>query len=124
MITVFDQRGENIKDVELHWGMPKKKRRWVTTQFFEEQFDDEIELKFSKDEKVDFVRIEKEGYYQMEIPVPEYPIKDYKVEVILRPKPKVKSRYYISNTEGKSAIISGCEIQYFDKRKLKKESCH
>jgi len=120
-ITVFDQNGKRIKNAELHWGKPKKKRRWITAQFFEEEFDEEIELKFTNNEEVNFVRIEKEGHYWGEIPIPKYPNKDYEIEVILRPKPKVKSRNYISNTKGKVAILSECEIQYYDERKLKKE---
>lgn len=122
-ISVFDYDGKRVKNAKLHWGKPKKKRRRITAQFFETEFDERIELKFMNNEEVNFVRIEKEGYYWGEILIPNYPNKDYEVKVILRPKPKVKSRNYISNTKGKLKIISDCEIQYRE-IKLKKESCY
>lgn len=123
-INVLDENGEKIKNAKLKWGKPKRKRRWITAQFFEEQFDESIKLKFKNNEKVNFVRIEKEGFYWGEIKIPEHPNKDYKIEIVLRPKPKVESRSYISNTKSKLAILSNCEIQFYNERKLKKESCH
>ena len=123
-INVVNEHGEKIKNAKLKWGKPKRKRKWITAQFFEEPFDESIELKFKNNEEVNFVGIEKEGYYWCAIKIPKRPNKDYKVEAVLRPKPMVASRFYYSNIKFKLGILSDCEIQFFFERILKKERCH
>jgi len=121
-ITVVNQNGEKMQNVALHWGKPKKWRKRTRFQFFEAPFDDAIALKFENNETINFVRIEKEGFYPCKINIPKHPNKDYIIEVVLRPEP-VQSRYYTSNLKAIVAVLSECEIQYFNGRTLKKKSC-
>lgn len=123
-IKVNDQDGDPIDDVRLSWAKPEKRGRKTRTLFFEKRFDKFTEIQFLDDEKIHFVRVEKEDYYWQEIKLPSNPDKDYKAEIILRPKPQVGSENYISQEQWKLPIISECELELQEEIKLKRKSCH
>ena len=93
-------------------------------EFFDRKFDANTQLNLKVNKSLNFIRVEKDGYYSGEINIPKRPIQDYKAKVILRPKPSINSLQFISNTIDKLKIISECEIQFYDDVKLKNESCH
>jgi hypothetical protein len=105
----------------LCWGKPKIKRKWIISEFFEQQFDEFATLRFRYNQQVNYIRIEKKGYYWGEIELPKRLHKDYNIEVVLRPKPMIKSSSYISNAKIKVARLSEYEIQLYDGRTFKKE---
>ena len=123
-INVVDEKGINLNGLNLSWGKPKKRWGWITTKFFDKAFDKETILELKINKELNYMRIEKEGYYWGNIKLPKKPNKDYMVEVILRPKPKTKSFQYFSNEEINLKVISECEIQFNNELILKKESCH
>ncbi len=122
-IQVVDVNNNPVDNATLSWGKPKKKRKWTTSQFFKEQFNRTTEIKFQNNERINFIRVEKEGFYSARIKIPKQPNKDYKTKIILHPKPITQSSNYISNTRMEFPILSECEIEFYNKRKFKKESC-
>jgi len=123
-IKVKDQHGMKLNDLNLSWGKPKKRWGWTTTKFFDKDFNKETQLELRVNKELNYLRVEKKGYYWCIVKLPKRPNKDYSIEVVLRPKPKVRSFQYFSNEENKLRIISECEIQFDENIILKKESCH
>lgn len=111
-IKVFDQSNQPMDGLALSWGKSIQRGRSIIPRFFEQKFDQTTQLKLDAKTDLNFVRIEKDGYYWAEIPIPAFPSKDYQITVILRPKPAVLAQSYISNTAFSLFRYSNCELHY------------
>lgn len=107
---VTNKEQEARTDLNLSWGMPIVKKTRILSKFFDQKFDNHTTLKFPKNEKIHFIRIEKSGYYDGEINLSQIGTKDYSIKVELRPKPSVESCVYISNLKMKLGILSDKKI--------------
>lgn len=123
-IRVVDQNGASLEKLTLSWGKPITKGKWTSAAFFSRPFNANVVLQLYKYEKMNFVRIEKEGFDWADIKLPTTLDKDYFVKVTLRPEPEVRSNQYLPSGMVKFPIFSNCEIGSFEGKVLKKESCH
>lgn len=124
-IKVFDPNGKRVDSLTLRWGKPKKEGNITYAEFFSRTFDEKVELQLQKNEKVNFVRIEKKGFFWANIELPQGLDQDYQIDVTLRPKPQVDSAQYMQGGSVKLPILSDCEILSFDGTSiLKREGCH
>lgn len=119
-IKVLDEEGNLMDGLILSWGIAGRKR----ATFYRKEFHKTTQLALKRNKKLNFLRIEKEGYYWGAIEMPKKPSKDYRLEVILRPKPRMTSANFISNQVFPLAIISENELELGNGIFFRKENGH
>ncbi|MEN0045963.1 MAG: hypothetical protein AAF806_02780 [Bacteroidota bacterium] len=122
-ITVVDETNQLLDDATLRWGKPKRKGRWLTTEFFQKQFDGRVALKLKVRKELNFVSIEREGYHSCTIDIPRNPSNNYGAKAIMRAKPRIAAKYYISNETLILKLLSECEIELNNESVLRKKDC-
>lgn len=109
-VSAKDENGNLLENLNLSWAKPKKRFRWVTARFDERKFDNRTIINFKRHQALHFLRVSKEGYYSIDLKLPQKISKNFVIDVILRPKPRVKSLAYFSNIHFALPILSECDI--------------
>lgn len=121
---VINEDQKELTDLNLSWGKPRKKGVRITSEFFSKKFNNLDMIKFQKNEKINFLRVEKSGYFDEDIDLSKIRTKDYFVQVLLRPKPNIQSQTYISNKNIRFKILTDKTIELQEEIHLQKGNCN
>jgi hypothetical protein len=108
-ISVWDEEGLSMNDLTFSWGISKKRGRRITSEFYHQKFDKSIHHSFIPLTRINFLRIEKEGFYWADIEINDFN-NDLFIDVTMRPKPDVDAFEFICNTKLGLLLISDSEM--------------